>query len=111
MGNKCCSKRQEPDGQFSYQSGYKKADGSLNSSSGPKLINGGSLDSRYTPDPNRGQIKAKPGGVDIIRPRPCKYINKHDSDTLYQLTNEFVCNVFDGLCDGHSKSLIRSSEI
>lgn len=73
MGNKCCSKRQEPDGQFSYQSGYKKADGSLNSTSGPKLINGGSLDSRYTPDPNRGQIKAKPGGVDIIRPRPCKY--------------------------------------
>lgn len=73
MGNKCCSKRQDPEGHFSYTSGYNKTDTSLNAVSGPKQINGGSLDSRYTPDPNRGQLKAKPGGVDIIRPRPSEY--------------------------------------
>lgn len=75
MGNKCCSKRQEPDLTLSYPSGYKKNESSFSSNiSGQKHNNGGSLDSRYTPDPNRGQLKTK-GGVDIIRPRttPCKY--------------------------------------
>lgn len=77
MGNKCCSKRQEQDLPLAYQTGYKKNDCSFSSNiSGQKHINGGSLDSRYTPDPNRGQIKHTKGGVDIIRPRttPCKYI-------------------------------------
>lgn len=75
MGNKCCSKRQDQDISL-YPAGYKKNEAAFNSNmGGQKHNNGGSLDSRYTPDPNRGQIKAK-GGVDIIRPRttPCKYI-------------------------------------
>lgn len=74
MGNKCCSKRQDPEGHFNYTSGYKKGEGGF-TSNGQKQANGGSLDSRYTPDPNRGQIKSKPSGVDIIRPRPSKYTN------------------------------------
>lgn len=72
MGNKCCSKRQDPETQFSYTSGYKKSDISFTSGV-PKQVNGGSIDSRYTPDPNRGQLKAKPSGVDIIRTRPSMY--------------------------------------
>lgn len=75
MGNKCCSKRQDQDLALSYPAGYKKNEAAFNSNmGGQKHNNGGSLDSRYTPDPNRGQLKAK-GGVDIIRPRttPCKY--------------------------------------
>lgn len=76
MGNKCCSKRQDQEVVLTYPSGYKKNESSYNSNlSGQKHNNGGSLDSRYTPDPNRCQIKTK-GGVDIIRPRttPCKYL-------------------------------------
>lgn len=76
MGNKCCSKRQDQELALSYPGGYKKGESSFSSnmSGGPnKHTNGGggSLDSRYTPDPNRGQlIKGLPkGGVDIIRPR------------------------------------------
>lgn len=74
MGNKCCSKRQDQELALTYPGGYKKGENSFTSNmSGPKHSNGGggSLDSRYTPDPNRGQlIKGIPkGGVDIIRPR------------------------------------------
>uniref|UniRef100_A0A182I494 Uncharacterized protein n=1 Tax=Anopheles arabiensis TaxID=7173 RepID=A0A182I494_ANOAR len=72
MGNKCCSKRQDQELALAYPGGYKKGDSSFNSnlSGGPKHNNGGSIDSRYTPDPNRGQlIKHPKGGVDIIRPR------------------------------------------
>lgn len=71
MGNKCCSKRQDQDRALAgYPAGYKKNDASFNANI---KANNGSLDSRYTPDPNRGQLKTK-GGVDIIRPRttPCK---------------------------------------
>lgn len=72
MGNKCCSKRQD-DITLTYPTGYNpKNDGSF--TSGQKITNGGSIDSRYTPDPNRGQLKPVKGGVDIIRPRiACKY--------------------------------------
>lgn len=79
MGNKCCSKRQDQELALAYPSGYKKNDynfGQTTVNSGQKHNNGGSLDSRYTPDPNRGQLKiATKGGVDIIRPRTtqCKY--------------------------------------
>lgn len=76
MGNKCCSKRQDQDLALAYPTGYKKNDSSFSSNiSGQKHNNGGSLDSRYTPDPNRGQLKHAKSGVDIIRPRttPCKY--------------------------------------
>lgn len=67
MGNKCCSRRQDGDVPLAYPAGYKKNDSSFSSNmSGPKH-NNGSLDSRYTPDPNRGPLKK--GGVDIIRPR------------------------------------------
>lgn len=101
MGNKCCSKRPEQDFTLPHSGGYnskKNAElgftsgitvgglggggvgaglggiGGNNGGIGKHSINGGSLDSRYTPDPNRGPLKqlAK-GGVDIIRPRttPC----------------------------------------
>lgn len=73
MGNKCCSKRQDQELALAYPTGYKKSEyafGNTNITSGQKHNNGGSLDSRYTPDPNRGAIKiASKGGVDIIRPR------------------------------------------
>lgn len=75
MGNRCCSKRQEPDLPLSYPTGYKKNESSFTSNmSGQKHNNGGSLDSRYTPDPNRGGVLKGKGGVDIIRPRtnPCE---------------------------------------
>lgn len=74
MGNKCCSKRQDQDVPLAYPAGYKKNDVSFGSNMSQQKHNNGSLDSRYTPDPNRGQIKSK-GGVDIIRPRttPCKH--------------------------------------
>lgn len=73
MGNKCCSKRQDQDLALTYPAGYKKNDASFNSNMSGQKHNNGSLDSRYTPDPNRSQLKSK-GGVDIIRPRttPCK---------------------------------------
>lgn len=60
MGNKCCSKRQEPDAVCA---GGKKND--FASGMSQQKYNNGSLDSRYTPDPNR-QLK---GGVDFIRHR------------------------------------------
>lgn len=85
MGNKCCSKRQDQDVALAYPAGYKKNESSFSSNiSGQKHNNGGSLDSRYTPDPNRGQLKSK-GGVDIIRPRttPCK--DKHLNSLIFQL--------------------------
>lgn len=73
MGNKCCSKRQDQDMALAYPAGYKKNDANFGSNMSQQKHNNGSLDSRYTPDPNRGQLKTK-GGVDIIRPRttPCK---------------------------------------
>lgn len=88
MGNKCCSKRQDQELALAYPTGgYKKSDYTfgqthINSNSaaaagiGQKHNNGGSLDSRYTPDPNRGPLKiGAKGGVDIIRTRttPSKY--------------------------------------
>lgn len=65
MGNKCCSKRQ-PD---EFATGYKKNEPNFSSNlSNPK---NNSLDSRYTPDPNRaGVIKHTKGGIDIIRSGP-----------------------------------------
>ncbi|XP_034105252.1 tyrosine-protein kinase Src64B isoform X1 [Drosophila sulfurigaster albostrigata] len=87
MGNKCCSKRQDQELALAYPTGgYKKSDYTfgqthINSNSGgvgggvatglgQKHNNGGSLDSRYTPDPNRGPLKiGAKGGVDIIRTR------------------------------------------
>lgn len=98
MGNKCCSKRPEQEFTLPHSGGYnsKKNEFSFNASApGGGGIGGGgvggmgaggvlgglsgkngSLDSRYTPDPNRGQLKQLPKGggcVDIIRPRttPC----------------------------------------
>ena len=80
MGNKCCSKRQDQELALAYPSGYKKSDYTFGqthiNNSGQKHNNGGSLDSRYTPDPNRGPLKiGAKGGADIIRPRttPSKY--------------------------------------
>lgn len=100
MGNKCCSKRPEQEFTLPHSGGYnsKKSEFSFNAS-GPGIgasggvVGGvpvgagagmgglssgggknGSLDSRYTPDPNRGALKPlSKGGVDIIRPRttPC----------------------------------------
>lgn len=64
MGNKCCSKRQ-PD---EFATGYKKNETNFNANVNPKH-NSNSLDSRYTPDPNRvGAIKHS--GIDIIRSGP-----------------------------------------
>ncbi|KXJ77053.1 hypothetical protein RP20_CCG008405 [Aedes albopictus] len=92
MGNKCCSKRQDQELALSYPGGYKKGENSFTSNmSGPKHSNGGggSLDSRYTPDPNRGQlIKGIPkGGVDIIRPRTtqCKYHTDNNAMGIWAL--------------------------
>lgn len=69
MGNKCCSKRPE---SSEFTSGYKKNDPNFSSNvNGPKH-NSNSLDSRYTPDPNRGGV-IKPltkSGIDIIRSGP-----------------------------------------
>jgi len=99
MGNKCCSKRQDQELALAYPTGgYKKSDYTfgqthINSNSGgvvggvatglgQKHTNGGSLDSRYTPDPNRGPLKiGAKGGVDIIRTRttPSKYIKRGTS--------------------------------
>lgn len=80
MGNKCCSKRQDQELALAYPTGYKKTDYTFGqthiNNTGQKHNNGGSLDSRYTPDPNRGPIKiGAKGGVDIIRPRttPSEY--------------------------------------
>lgn len=75
MGNKCCSKRQDQELSFAYPTGYKKTDYTFNAqahinNSAQKHNNGGSLDSRYTPDPNRGPLKlGAKSGVDIIRAR------------------------------------------
>lgn len=106
MGNKCCSKRPDQEFTLPHSGGYnsKKNEFSFNASGAPGIgavgaggapgggsaigMGGlsssgknGSLDSRYTPDPNRGPLKqlAK-GGVDIIRPRttPC---GENDDDT------------------------------
>ena len=68
MGNKCCSKRQ-PD---EFATGYKKNETNFTSNlaNNPKN-NSNSLDSRYTPDPNRGGvIKHTKSGIDIIRSGP-----------------------------------------
>lgn len=69
MGNKCCSKRQPE--EFT-ATGYKKNEANFSSN----LSN--SLESRYTPDPNRvgGVVKHAKGGIDIIRSGPrniCNY--------------------------------------
>lgn len=73
MGNKCCSKRQDQDLALTYPTGYKKNDANFNANMTGQKHNNGSLDSRYTTEPNRCQVKSK-GGVDIIRARttPCK---------------------------------------
>lgn len=92
MGNKCCSKRDDQDLSVAYPTGYKKNDVSFTSNlSGPKHNNGGSLDSRYTPDPNRGQLKHAKGGVDIIRPRttPCKF--KSHEMMMMMMSNLCFC--------------------
>lgn len=99
MGNKCCSKGQDQDSAFTYPSGYnnKKHDynfGQNNLVMGQKHSNGGSLDSRYTPDPNRGPIKqSSKGGVDIIRPRntPSEYflIFVYKGKSICVESNEF----------------------
>ena len=83
MGNKCCSKRQD---QELYPSGYNKNDTSFSSNiSGQKHNNGGSLDARYTPDPNRGPKLTTKGGVDIIRTTPCKLLFYFSFITLFSL--------------------------
>lgn len=73
----CCSKRQDQELALTYTSGFKKTDVSFNSSLAGQKQNNGSIDShsRYTPDPNRVQLKqlGGKGGVDIIRPTRCKY--------------------------------------
>lgn len=76
MGNKCCSKRPEP------HIGSKKND-KFNSN----LLGGknDSLDSRYTPDPNRGTKILTGGGVDIIRPRNSKYYVKIPNKTRMKI--------------------------
>lgn len=88
MGNKCCSKRQDQDLALAYPAGYKKNDVTFGSNLSQQKHNNGSLDSRYTPDPNRGQIKAK-GGVDIIRPRttPCKKKIDLITNLIFNLLN------------------------
>lgn len=75
MGNKCCSKRQDPDIGCP---GGKKND--LSSMSQQKYTNG-SID-RYTPDPNRG-VK-----VDFIRHR--QPTRKHYHLIVTQLSFLFV---------------------
>lgn len=65
MGNKCCSKRQDQGVTITGSGGYKKNDSGYPSGSKQN----GSLDSRYTPDPNQKQLKPNKPGVDIIRPR------------------------------------------
>jgi hypothetical protein len=67
MGNKCCSKRQ-PD---EFATGYKKNEANFNPNLSNAKNNSNSLDSRYTPDPNRaGVIKHTKSGIDIIRSGP-----------------------------------------
>lgn len=67
MGNKCCSKRQ-PD---EFATGYKKNETNFTSNLSNPKHNSNSLDSRYTPDPNRsGVIKHTKSGIDIIRSGP-----------------------------------------
>lgn len=67
MGNKCCSKRQ-PD---EFATGYKKNEPNFTSNLANPKHNSNSLDSRYTPDPNRvGAIKHTKSGIDIIRSGP-----------------------------------------
>lgn len=62
---KCCSKR--PD-EFA-TTGYKKNETNFTSNLSNPKHNSNSLDSRYTPDPNRaGVIKHTKSGIDIIRP-------------------------------------------
>lgn len=60
MGNKCCSKRQNDE----FAAGYKNEQALATNFTNLKATN--PLESRYTPDPNRGLIK-HPGGIDIIR--------------------------------------------
>ena len=67
MGNKCCSKRQ-PD---EFTTGYKKNE--ANFSTNLSNVKHNSLESRYTPDPNRGGVntsKHAKSGIDIIRSGP-----------------------------------------
>lgn len=98
MGNKCCSKRQDQELAFAYPTGYKKTDYTFSAqahinNSGQKHNNGGSLDSRYTPDPNRGPLKlGTKGGVDIIRARttPSKYFLPPIKDDFFKLI--LFCN-------------------
>jgi tyrosine-protein kinase Src len=62
MGNKCCSKRQSDD----FAAGYKAEPNIMGIT---HLKTGNSLDTRYTPDPNRSgaALIKHPGGIDIIR--------------------------------------------
>ena len=66
MGNKCCSKRQ-PD---EFATGYKKNETQFTANLSNPKHNSNSLDSRYTPDPNRGQVIKTKSGIDIIRSGP-----------------------------------------
>lgn len=66
MGNKCCSKRQ-PD---EFATGYKKGEANFVPNLSNAKNNSNSLDSRYTPDPNRAVVIKHPkAGIDHIRPR------------------------------------------
>lgn len=65
MGNKCCSKRQHEELPTT---GYKKTEAISSNFPNP---NSNSIDSRYTPDPNRGSVtKHTKSGIDIIRSGP-----------------------------------------
>lgn len=83
MGNKCCSKRQDPDIGCS---GGKKND--LSSMSQQKY-NNGSIDSRYTPDPNRH----KGVGADFIRIRQPtrKYFLAHERELVIIYVRTCMC--------------------
>uniref|UniRef100_A0A1B0DCD4 Uncharacterized protein n=1 Tax=Phlebotomus papatasi TaxID=29031 RepID=A0A1B0DCD4_PHLPP len=68
MGNNCCTKRHQQDFAVATATGYKMNEAAF---MGPhaKQLNSGSLEYRYTPDPNIVQLKlTAKSGVDIIRP-------------------------------------------
>lgn len=62
MGNKCCSKRQNDE---IASAGYKNEQPIATNFTNLKTSN--PLETRYTPDPNRGALIKHPGGIDIIR--------------------------------------------
>lgn len=89
MGNKCCSKRQ-PD---EFATGYKKNETNFTSNLSNPKHNSNSLDSRYTPDPNRsGVIKHTKSGIDIIRsgPRSTGKANKRQCCVVAEANYHFT---------------------